>query len=687
MKIWFSKFCFVWLILLLISSRSFAQEYINVPKESSVFYTEDGNNKTQKKVPRSAPSNYWDITSTVESCFDESHIGEYAWIMTADGETKLSVILSYSGDDSRYTISSQEVNFYFYDGNDLFHDNNKELISEIDKYVGSFTTETTEKTATVHLTAPDKYPFLSYPYYSFYVVIKVKFENGGTASVAKNIGISRNGVFLLHGLNSSDACFDSFRNYLMNSNHYINSQVHLKDYSASNTSSFYTNTHVNQVVRIGLFELSSKLFQAGIASSKYDMIGHSMGGILERLYCQEVDNSHTNKLITLNTPHFGSLLGNVYVDYQIIQLIPDVRENSVVQFLNEKLNEAFPDDPSMQAVMDLGINSLAIQNLNSVSVSNLYGIPVCAVGTEIDWVNYEGIKYAVSEPFYEAYGYLMAHIFDKEIPHERNYLNNNANGSDAVVSVDSQKGGCAASYIYKGTWGNAFHCNSPEWSVVHDQLLHLLRASESYDFSYRGFAAVPNNAPSHVRKASETEDKYITKFEEATPSSYIRINIEAKDEDEYTHEIRLSHSDDMATIMAFAFLSKDEMIADYDKDIMYFNLKDYEGSLTVYAIGRTDYNALLIDSVKVKIGQINDITELRNSSTLQYLIQENKLKIENKSEPYSIIIYDITGHVIAEMNSNPTHIYKLPLNNEFLIISVKTKEDLQTIKVKKSIIY
>lgn len=681
-KVYFSKQWFVGIVTMLICGSTLAQGFSDVPREGRVFYTEDGNGNTVKKTPRKASSNNWDITSTVENCFDDGNIGEYAWLMTADGETKLSVTLTYSGDDSRYTISSQEVKFYFYEGNDLFHDDNKELITETDKYIGSYTTDNTDKTATVHLTAPDKFPFLSYPYYTFYVVIKVKFTKGGTASVAKNIGVSRNGVFLLHGLNSSDACFNSFRNYLIDSGVYINSQVHLKDYSASNTSSFYTNTHENQVVRIGLFELSSKLFQAGIASSKYDMIGHSMGGILERLYCQEVDNYHTNKLITLNTPHFGSMLGNVYSDYQLIQLIPNVRDNSVVQTINYKLDEAFADDRSMQAIIDLGINSSAIQNLNSSSVSNLYGIPVCAVGTEIDWVNYEGIKYAVTEPFYEAYGYLMAHIFNKEIPHERNYLNNNANGSDAVVSVESQKGGCSASYIYKGTWGKAFHCNSPEWNIVHDKLLHLLKATETYEFSFRGYGISTSNAPMRIRKAGETDDKYITSFEDAKPSSYIKVAVEPKEDDEYTHEVRLSHSEDMATIMAFALLSKDDMIADYDKDTMYFDFKDYEGEVTVYAIGRTNYNALVMDSVKVNLGQANGIKELRHDTNLKYSVDGNKIRIEDLSEPYRLTIYDIAGRVLADMDSNPSHIYTLPANNGLLIVGVRTKEGTQTLKIR-----
>ena len=675
------KIAFV-LIVSTLCSNSIAQEHSVLPTEGATFYMEDGLQTVSKKTASRAASSYWDITSVVENCFDETNIGQYAWLMTADGETKLSVKLTYTGDDSRYKIASQEVSFYFYEGNDLFHDESKELITDTEKFVGSYTTENTEYTATVHLTSPKKFPFQSYPYYTFYVVIKVKFLYGGTASVAKNIGISRNGVFLLHGLNSSDACFRSFKNYLINSGNYIDAQVYLKDYSASNTSSFYVNTHENQVVRIGLFELSSKLFEIGVASSKYDMIGHSMGGILERLYCQEVDNSHTNRLITLNTPHFGSPLGNVYADYQ--KMIQNSGDNFVVQSINNKLDDAFHDDPSMQAVIDLGVNSDAIQNLNSTSVTNLHDIPVCAVGTKIDWINYEGIKYAVTKPFYEAYGYLMAHIFNKEIPHYyRNYLYDDTTGSDVIVSVESQKGGCSASYIYEGWWNQAYHCNSPEWDVVHDQLSHLLSASESYEFSYNGFGNTSEQSSTRALRASETDDKYITNFEDAKPSSYIKINAETNNDvdDNYTHLIKLSHSDDMATIMAFALLSKDEMIADYDRDSMYFNLKGYEGEVTIYAIGRTDYNALLMDSIKVTLGESSSIFMPSTETELHYLVTGNTLKIDGVTKPYTITVYDVAGRILSEQNCNTSNTYVLPRNKGFLVIAVRTDDEVLTIKL------
>ena len=123
-------------------------------------------------------------------------------------------------------------------------------------------------------------------------------------------------------------------------------QVQLQDYRKSNTSSFYANTHQNRVVENGLKTLSGKLYEVGIASTKYDMIGHSMGGILSRLYNQEIDNKHTNKLITLNTPHFGSKLGDYFIELEAAQAM----DSYVADWFGEKFDKAkaevFADDAS-----------------------------------------------------------------------------------------------------------------------------------------------------------------------------------------------------------------------------------------------------------------------------------------------------------------------------------------------------
>lgn len=670
-------------LLLIFCGKAFAQSVADVPVEGKVFYIEDGMKRTIKKSPRKAADkdNPWASTCVVKNCFDTDKIGKEAWLMTADGETQLTVSLEYFGDDERYLIESQDVFFYLYDGNDLFHDDSKILLTD-PGITGTYTTDTKEKKASVHVTAPKVFPVETIPYYTYYIVIQVNFKKGGSAAIARNLGVSRNGLFLLHGLNSNGSCFVPFYNYLLNDRQcYISLQIQLQDYRKSNTSSFYDNTHKNYVVKNGLKDLSDKLFHVGIASTKFDMIGHSMGGILERLYNQELDNKHTNKLITLNTPHFGSKLGDYFIELEALQSMPYVQDYYVANWFSEKFdekkNEIFADDASRQAIEDLATRSAAIQALGN-RASQLNGIRVCAVGSEIDWVNTVGRKSITAQPFYLSYSYLAEHVFGKDIKSEKYFLNENADGSDFVVSVESQKGGCEASYIYKGIWENAMHCSSTEWSVIHEKLGNLLTATNSSDFSIHGFGTPPAAART---RATGYEDMFVTGFAEPKSSSFIKIEAKEANAADYTHEIQLTHSNDMMTTMAFCILTKDDLIADYDKDVMYFDMSGFEGERWIYAIGRTDYNALVLDSVKVKLGGANGIKYLKNSSELRYSVNGNDLKIENASGPYSLAVYNAAGQVLTEMNSNPTHTYALPRNKGLLIVSVRSNNGKQFFKV------
>lgn len=249
--------------------KAFGTEDTNHPIEAKTFYVD---NTTQNLKMSKASSSAYTVKSIIENCFDESNIGKEAWLMTADGETQLSVTLRYPENDTRHKITSQEVSFYFYNGSNIFTDDNKELITDIEHIVGSYTADNTSNTATVNLTAPKYYFYTTNAYYQYYVVIKAHFENGGSASVAKSIGISRPGILLLHGLNANLDTFKELKEYLVNSNLFLPNQVLTKNYSMTNTSSFYANTHQYQVVKIGLNELSNNLLNVGIASTKYDMI-------------------------------------------------------------------------------------------------------------------------------------------------------------------------------------------------------------------------------------------------------------------------------------------------------------------------------------------------------------------------------------------------------------------------------
>ena len=673
------KVLMTWVLLSVVGSGMAQQGSDNFPKEGSMFYMENGKTRTIKASTRADGKVDWTFKSVIENCFDTTKKGKEAWMMTADGETQLKLTFQFKNPDEDHEIEEAEVLFCFYEGKDIFNEEKLDFITDV-KITGTFKKEVEKNAINIIMTAPEAFPDPTISWYKYYVIVLMKLKGVGEAAVARQIGVSRNGLFLLHGLNSSRDCFFPFREYLLKTaKNYFANQIYLGDYSSSNTSSFKANTHENDVVKNSLKTLSDHLLMAGIASTKYDMVGHSMGGILERLYIQEVDDAHTNRLITLNTPHLGSIFGNIYIKYEeFLQDHPGVELYHGVEKFNEILAEAFSKDHSMQAVKDLAKNSPAIQNLQKGAWATL-GIPVCAVGSEInDW----SFKMAAKETFYAVFPKLASVLFDSTPGTGKAYLDKEAQkGSDYVVSVESQKGGCEKNFIYKGDYSQAMHCKVTEWNIIHEELNKLLSSPETYGlFTTGGFGEIPD--PSRTRAEEEEKIDFITKFEEPKSTSFIKIEAKEVDGADYTHEIKLTQSDDVVAKVAFCLLNSDDIIADFDKDAMKFDMSGFEGEKWIYAFGRTNYDALVIDSVKVTLGEGGSgIQSVENSSELRYDLVGNNLKIENVSGPYTVAIYNYAGQMLAEMNSNPSHRYVLPRRKGLLIIGVRSDKDERFIKV------
>ena len=685
----------LFIALIFTCVKAFGSEEINRPIEAKTFYVDD--TSTNMKVSRASAA--YSVKTIIENCFDEKNIGKEAWLMTADGETQLSVTLGYPENDTRHKITSQEVSFYFYNGPNIFTDNNKEFITDIEHIVGSYTTDNTTNAATVTLTAPKYYFYTTNAYYQYYVVIKVHFENGGSASVAKSIGISRPGVIILHGLNDKSDTFQPMKEYLENSGQFISSQIYIKDYKDHNTASFCANTHQYQVVKKGLYELSNILLNVGIASTKYDMIGHSMGGILERLYCQEIDNKHTNKLITLNTPHFGAPLGNIAPTlFNKVNKLAEEDKDEIFMVLKIIVDWGFNPNDGRQAVADLGLNSSAILNLNSYKAARLNDIPVFAVGTSLD--TKEEYSYLYSNPSVstDEIVYLTDHLLYNDNPKDRkrlNYLFDENIASDAIVSVESQRGGLKTQYcsifldpldsLKNVLFRHAFHCNSPKWKVTQNEIrLLLLSEPDEKIFCMTGFGTQTKTRSSELA-LSEGQDediasKYITELTEPKPSSYIHLSMSPVLNEDYTHTANISTSNDMLTTAVFATLSDNKMIADYDKDNMNFNLEGYEDEVTFYAIGRTNYNALVIDSIKVNLKEIDGIKNVFDNK-IKVSAKNGEVKVVGTSENYHIQICDVLGRVLLSQNSNANNTYAYSYKDALLFVTISQNGKQQTYKV------
>jgi pimeloyl-ACP methyl ester carboxylesterase len=148
--------------------------------------------------------------------------------------------------------------------------------------------------------------------------------------------LKRPPVLLVHGLNDTSASWDLENNTILQDKWF---DVRLFDYEKTNGKSFDTNklvllgkensdAYLPQGTGIknasngettGIRDIIGEYRQMGFAISKVDVVGHSMGGILARLFYQQPEyrnddnfnEGYIRRLITIGTPHLGSNVANI----------------------------------------------------------------------------------------------------------------------------------------------------------------------------------------------------------------------------------------------------------------------------------------------------------------------------------------------------------------------------------------
>lgn len=179
--------------------------------------------------------------------------------------------------------------------------------------------------------------------------------NGNTTTITAPLTVVRPPVMLLHGIWSNGGSWNS--DYLRND---ATHTTYAGDYTSTNASSFSVNeSYVDTAINTVLAQFRQKEF----AATQVDVIAHSMGGLLTRLYAgsnsfQRPDNYNKgdiHRLITLDTPHFGSSFANLLVDLH--QTNPTQTESTVSQITGGSVTKG--------AVCDLAENSSALAALTS----------------------------------------------------------------------------------------------------------------------------------------------------------------------------------------------------------------------------------------------------------------------------------------------------------------------------------
>lgn len=321
-------------------------------------------------------------------------------------------------------------------------------------------------------------------------------------------------VVLVHGLNSSRRCWDSMINYLRR-NHYQN--LWAIDYSGTNKNKFEENKDVVYDKGISVF-LEGKYFTNLYVVSKVDIVAHSMGGLLTKLFLKNNPEyrDSINKFITINTPHGGSQLGNFMNDPKInfiheIQVSDDRHyyDNPWVRHvINELYDTFYPHDSNGDtirdmrkgAVADLSVkgNGLewtpgqAIEIINNESITQ--GVKCHAIvtsgrggftdiGTSRDSEKLAAVYYSI----YNELGYGNAEDLIRDIFDGRN---------DMVVSELSQMGGITnISWLPQDPNNRPgdisfSHTETCSNEIVQQEVLRLLNSNKGSDFS-NGFGRTP----------------------------------------------------------------------------------------------------------------------------------------------------------------------------------------------------
>ena len=496
-----------------------------------------------------------------------------------------------------------------------------------------------------------------------------------------NINLYRPGVALVHGLFSDGSCFAKLGDYL-EENGYSCNQIRLVDYKPSNKASFAYNTYEAEIIKNNLKSIYETLLINGIVSSKYDLVGHSMGGILSRLYAQKINKDAVHKIITLDTPHLGSQIADLG-EKSVIPSLDNIASKLLYNPLTLPISlvlyqmKAFYDKSENDAFRDLATYSEAIKDLNGSSVNNLKDIPchsICSILGDEDNNISEGDKCSHEDK--NSLFYNIVHFYDflnnsKKQPRGKQILDNlfGEPSHDGVVSLTSQRGGlderfCTSEYdSYKGMFGvgsNTHHINTNQWTLTFENIKYLLDAkTESGLFSMNGYKPIYATMNS---KKSANEGNEIPNFiilDDGT--SFIKMrNLSWKKSNVDSISFKIDCSSNIVASLVLIYVGDDRFLCSSNDSHPQFILNEIpsDSIVQIVVIGRTEKNELVFDSknmtyksfIEDKIGDANDdgIVDVSDiTSVASYILgripETFNINYADVDADGNITISDITG--------------------------------------------
>lgn len=296
-------------------------------------------------------------------------------------------------------------------------------------------------------------------------IFVVDYTNPSIPKFKIPIRVYRAPILFIHGLKGDVTSFQLIPQDLQNSNYYPSSLVTIADYHTTSLQGFATNSNV---VSKWIYEAFYKSISNKYSIGKVDIVSHSMGGILSRLYLQSnYGNSYKediNKLITINSPHSGSHFANWAVFSPVS--IALCAASPLFHSLGFACNGG---------AVDMQTYSYATDNiLNSTSSLNKGHVPSHTISS---YINNSDVSNCVG-----SLNLFLLNISPSDIP----FIFGFGQQMDGVVRVDSQKGGLnglqTSSVIYQ------CHLGAQNNATNKDDIKQLLCAKpDAGQFSLNGF--------------------------------------------------------------------------------------------------------------------------------------------------------------------------------------------------------
>ena len=269
--------------------------------------------------------------------------------------------------------------------------------------------------------------------------------------------IYRTPIVFVHGLASDATTFDPMIARIKESGLYEANSILSADYAATSMAAYNVNTEVvpnaiNQIIKMN----------PDVLIPKVNVVGHSMGGILARLYLQsDLYKGDIASLITIDTPHYGS---------QGADLLNDLGVNHPGTFFETLMQNA--------ALYDLQVDSEATKSLNSDNL-NLNKVPSHCISASIELADVLAAN-PTEEP--AMIPFLLANLIDGLA------LNIYKDKNDIVVPLGSQFG--VAEQKFSSHFDSKWHCNVHTCNESADRVVSLLsEVSNPEVFTTDGFVA------------------------------------------------------------------------------------------------------------------------------------------------------------------------------------------------------